>query len=211
MNSTTLEVLKTVARFTEDRKQWELFSRSHNDYIRGMAVRNIFNSEMDYVKFIQDPHYEVRASVALCTKSEDLLLKLASDDHHVVRSTAIANPYGSKEVLKIGVKDTAAKIRENAEYAMQNRKSADKYDLNKEFREVDLDSRLFKGVLSPKIRFMVKNAFDSAFLDNLPNKLNVDNQISIALNVNSTNQILRNLKSKEAISARDYNPNWKSN
>jgi len=209
MSSKTLYILKNLARFTEDRRQWKLFAKSHDALIRSSAVRNIFNAEEDYLPFLEDESSEVRGSIALSTKSEDLLRILVRDKHHVVRAMALMNPYGTKEILEIGCKDTAMRNRESAELALSYRKSSDRYDLNLEFREiVDLEKRLINGGLLPSIREIVKNAIDPSYVIELPSKMSVDQQLALALNSKASLEQLKTIKGKIAMELRVYNPNW---
>ena len=210
MNSTTIENLRHLARFTESKEQWKLLSLSSEWLIRMSAVRNIYLSEDSLQDFLEDDHQEVRCSVAICTKSAVVLRKLMDDPHYIVRSAVLQNYYVPKDLIEQSLKDSARTIREQAEMLLMFPRISEPRDLNSTFMKMkNNEERLSEGVLSIGVRETLIDALDPKFPQNLPNKLSAKNQLSLALNPYATFEQLKALTSKEAISAAEYNPKSK--
>ena len=210
MNTTTIENLRHLARFTENKEQWKLLSLSSEWAIRMSAVRNIYLSEDSLSSFINDSHQEVRCSVAICTKSVEVLKVLIRDPHFIVRSAVIQNRNVPIELIEESLKDTARTIREQAKMLIMFPRQSEHRDLNAFFRGMrSNEERLSEGVLSPTIRETLIAALDPEFPHNLPKKLSAKNQLSLAMNSNATFIQITSLTSKEAILASKYNPQSK--
>ena len=207
MNSTTLDILKNLARFTPDRPQWELLSKSPEWIVRMMCARNIYNTENDLKSFINDSHHEVRSSVAAYTVSEKVLLELIKDENYLVRSAVIRNDFAPPEILTLGLTDSAKTNQELAQMYSDESNRQEPKDLNEPFRLLATDEeRLAKGGVAMTIRQTVLLAMDPDFPSAVGHKPSAKEQLSLALNPKANSSQLTSLTSKEAIEAREYNP-----
>jgi hypothetical protein len=207
MNSTTVDVLKNIGRFTSNHDQWELLSKCPEWIVRMACARNIYIEERDVQSFMNDPHHEVRASVAGYTKSERVLFDLIKDENYLVRAAAIMNQFAPQEIISIGLTDSARTNRELAQMYEDQANKTELKDLNEPFRQLATNQeRLAKGGVAMAIRETVLLAMDPDFPVSLNKKPTVKEQLSLALNPNANSHQLTALTSKEAKEAREYNP-----
>ena len=207
MNSTTIENLRHLARFTDNREQWRLLSAANEWIIRMSAARNIYLTEDDLQIFVNDPHQEVRASVAICTKSQSVLESLFKDKHHLVRSAVIENDYVSGELLNLALNDSAQRIREKAQLSIRFPKKPGPTDVSESFRQMkNNEERFAVGILSSRVRETLLAAMDPEFPSGLPKKISSKDQLALSLNPSATPEQLKALTSKEASEAAAFNP-----